>query len=82
MRLGDFILANMEQLLQSWEDFASTMTPAATTMNSSDLRDHAEQMLRVIAKDMSAAQTSEESIRKSQGEGLRGAKIRRPNCMH
>ena len=30
MRLADFILQNMEPILQHWEDFAKTLTPAAS----------------------------------------------------
>lgn len=73
MRLADFILENLEQILQSWEDFASTINPAATNMSSVELRDHAEQMLRVIAEDLRTSQTVEESVRKSKGNGSRGA---------
>jgi signal transduction histidine kinase len=73
MRLADFILENLDQILQSWEDFASTITPAATNMNSVELRDHAEQMLRTIAEDLRMSQTAEESVRKSKGSGARGA---------
>lgn len=69
MRLADFIEENLEQILQSWENFASTMTPAAANMSSAELRDHAEQMLRTIADDMRTAQTAEQSIQKSKGKG-------------
>ncbi len=44
MRLADFILKNIEPILQEWEDFAKTLTPAAEGMDSVALRDHAEQM--------------------------------------
>jgi signal transduction histidine kinase len=73
MRLADFILENIEQILQLWEDFASTITPAATAMNAVELRDHAEQMLRTIAEDLRMSQSAEESIVKSTGSGPRGA---------
>ena len=49
MRLADFILDNIEPILQAWEDFAKTITPASIGMDSVALRDHAEQMLRTIA---------------------------------
>ncbi|HWH85192.1 MAG TPA: sensor histidine kinase [Pseudomonas sp.] len=67
MRLADFILHNIEPILQHWEDFAKTLTPASTTMDSAGLRDHAEQMLRTIAADLQTSQSSEESTRKSHG---------------
>ena len=68
MRLADFILQNIEPILQKWEAFAKTMTPAADGMDSVALRDHAEQMLRTIAADLQTSQTVEARISKSQGE--------------
>ena len=68
MRLADFILQNIEPILQQWEDFARTLTPAADGMDSIALRDHAEQMLLAIAADLRKAQSHEARILKSQGE--------------
>lgn len=68
MRLADFIVDNIEPILQAWEDFARTITPASIGMDSIALRDHAEQMLRTIAVDLRTSQTAEEQIAKSQGE--------------
>jgi signal transduction histidine kinase len=68
MRLADFILHNLEPILQKWEAFAKTMTPAANGMDSLALRDHAEQMLRTIAADLQSIQTVEARITRSQGE--------------
>lgn len=68
MRLADFIIENLENILQAWEDFADTILPAAKTMDSGELRDHAEQMLRAIAADMNTEQTISERIGKSQGK--------------
>ena len=70
MRLGDFILGNIEPILQQWEDFARTLTPAAEGMSSLALRDHAEQMLRTIADDLSTTQSHEQRILKSRGEAV------------
>lgn len=67
MRLGDFILQNIEPILQQWEDFAKTLTPAADGMNSVALRDHAEQMLRTIAADLRTTQSDAERLLKSHG---------------
>jgi signal transduction histidine kinase len=72
MRLADFILANLEPILQAWEEFAKTILPAAKPMNSAELRNQAEQMLRAIAADMRTSQTTEEQIAKSHGLGKRG----------
>lgn len=67
MRLADFILQNIEPILQQWEDFAKTLTPAADGMDSVALRDHAEQMLRTIAADLKTNQSDEARILKSHG---------------
>jgi signal transduction histidine kinase len=72
MRLADFILANLEPILQAWEEFAKTILPATKSMKSAELRDHAEHMLRTIAADLRISQTSEEQITKSHGRGKRG----------
>lgn len=68
MRLADFILQNIEPILQQWEDFAKTMTPAADGMDSLALRDHAEQMLLTIAADLRTTQTDKARISKSHGK--------------
>lgn len=68
MRLADFILDNIEPILQAWEDFAKTITPASHGMDSVALRDHAEQMLRTIAADLRTSQTVKEQIAKSRGD--------------
>ena len=68
MRLADFILENIEPILQQWEDFAKTMTPAANGMDSVALRDPAEQMLLAIAADLRTAQSVKARIAKSHGK--------------
>ncbi|HEV2642880.1 MAG TPA: sensor histidine kinase [Candidatus Elarobacter sp.] len=67
MRLADFILANCEPILSEWETFARTCVPASGTMNVAALRDHAAQMLRVIAADLAQPQSSREQSQKSLG---------------
>jgi len=75
MRLGDFILGNIEPILQQWEDFARTLTPAADGMTSLALRDHAGQMLRAIAADLSTSQSHEQRLLKSRGETVATGKV-------
>jgi signal transduction histidine kinase len=75
MRLADFILQNMEPILQQWEDFAKTMTPAAEGMDALALRDHAEHMLLTIAADLQTPQTPEARILKSHGNAPRSNSI-------
>jgi signal transduction histidine kinase len=67
MKLSKFILQNLEVILQEWEDFASTFTSPGHSMNTVELRDHAEAMLKVIAVDLETFQNEQESIDKSQG---------------
>ncbi|WP_248732029.1 HAMP domain-containing sensor histidine kinase [Pseudomonas sp. MWU13-2517] len=69
MRLPDFILENLESILQSWEDFARTIETPGADLNRAALRDHAEQMLLAIVTDLRTAQTVQEQIEKSQGLG-------------
>lgn len=69
IRLADFIVDNMEQILQAWEDFAATVVPAAHAMDCTELRDHAAQMLAAIARDLRTTQTSKQQIAKSHGKG-------------
>lgn len=66
IRLGDFILKNMESILKQWEEFANTITPPALTMDSVSLRDHAELMLKTIALDLTTKQSDRERAEKSK----------------
>jgi signal transduction histidine kinase len=67
MRLADFIKRDMEAILSQWEAFAATLLPAAADMDSQALRDHAEQILRAVCKDLETSQNEEERARKSKG---------------
>lgn len=67
MRLADFIIENLEPILQAWEDFARTIQTPGADLDRIELRDHAEQMLRAIAQDLRNAQTAQEQIDKAQG---------------
>lgn len=67
MRLADFIDANMPAILAEWELFASSLLPAAAGMDGIALRDHAEQILLAIAKDLRSPQTRPEQSAKAQG---------------
>lgn len=67
MRLADFIEASMPAILSEWEQFASTLQPAAAGMDSAALRDHAEAMLRAIAQDLRTPQSRSDQSTKSKG---------------
>lgn len=67
MRLADFILSNREPILSEWTEFARTCTPASGPMNIEALRDHANEMLTVIAQDVATPQDGAEQSEKSKG---------------
>lgn len=75
IRLGDFILNNMQTILSQWEEFALTINPPALTMDSKSLRDHAESMLQTIAHDLSTKQTDKEQSEKSKDRAPVNLKI-------
>ena len=58
----------MAPILECWDEYASTMTPAADEMSLQALRDHSEAMLRAVALDIDSPQTQREQFQKSQGE--------------
>ena len=68
MRLSAFILANLEDILTEWEDFAATLGPLEDA-NKVELRDHASAVLQVIAADLDTPQGEVASIAKSKGLG-------------
>lgn len=52
MRLWEFSLANREPILEERETFARSCKPASSVMDVEALRDHANDMLTAIAKDL------------------------------
>jgi signal transduction histidine kinase len=71
MRLADFIKRDMDAIISEWGTFAAAQLPAAADMESLALRDHAEQLLRGIVKDISSSQNDEEREQKSKGRAAR-----------
>src|SRR5690606_3910935 len=67
VRLAEFILRNMHAIVAEWESFASTLLPAAADMTSLALRDHAQQILEAVAKDLETPQTRRAQAEKSKG---------------
>ncbi|MET0857325.1 MAG: EAL domain-containing protein [Telluria sp.] len=55
MRLADFIRANIEPILQEWEQFALDAIRPARKLDRCALRDHAKEMLLKIAADLDSA---------------------------
>ncbi|OUL77935.1 two-component sensor histidine kinase, partial [Paraburkholderia hospita] len=68
MRLADFILDRMDAILSQWEVFARTLLPAAADMRTLALRDHAQQILEAVARDLSTSHSREEQTEKSTGQ--------------
>ena len=55
-RLSSFIRDNVEPILAEWETFARSLSTSGT-MDVAALRDHAKDMLLVIASDLERPQT-------------------------
>lgn len=58
MRLHEFILTHIEQILSAWERFARSVETALPPMDSKGLRDHSEHILKPsprICKDPRAS---------------------------
>lgn len=69
MRLSEFIRQHVDRIVDEWEQFAKTITPAAINMDRVALRDHAKAILLAAARDMTTAQTASEQLAKAKGEG-------------
>ena len=70
MRLSEFIVLHADRIVDEWEQFAETLTPAAETLNRAQLRDHARSILLAAARDMNTRQSASEQAAKAKGEGL------------
>ena len=70
MRLSEFIVQNADRIVDEWEQFAETITPAAESMDSAAQRDHAKAILLAASRDMNTAQTASEQRAKAEGEGV------------
>lgn len=68
MRLSAFILANMEPILQEWEDFARDLGAVTEDMDAQALRDHARSILEELAEDLETHQTEAQEKAKSKGK--------------
>ena len=69
MTLSDFIRQNHRSIIDEFAAFARTLMPSSSPMSDDDLRDHCEELLHAIAKDLDAEQTAEEQANKSMGRG-------------
>src|SRR5471032_1365854 len=69
MRLSEFIVNHVDRIVDEWENFAKTITPAAESMSREELRDHAKSILLAAARDMNTPQTAREREAKAKGDG-------------
>lgn len=65
-RLHTFIRKHTEEILVEWESFARTL-PMAESMDIAALRDHAKEMLMVIALDLETPQSAAQEVAKAGG---------------
>lgn len=68
MRLSEFIVAEVDRIVDEWEQFARDLT-ADESLDRVTLRDHARSILLAAARDMTTAQTAAEQAAKAKGEG-------------
>ncbi len=71
MRLHDFIDGHREQILEEWESFARTASPASHTMDIVALRDHADEMLTAIAGDLRTARTRSQQTERARARAAK-----------
>jgi signal transduction histidine kinase len=69
MRLSKFIVLHVDRIVDEWEQFAKTITPAAESMDRTALRDHSRSILLAAARDMTKPQSASEQLAKARGEG-------------
>ncbi|MDB5854773.1 MAG: two-component sensor histidine kinase [Herminiimonas sp.] len=67
MKLHFFLDNHVDAILDEWDTFAQTLSPAADSMTLLALRDHAKEILRAIALDIQTSQSAAEQRKKSLG---------------
>src|SRR6185436_11989508 len=71
MRLAEFILSDMEAIVVEWEAFAGSQFPTGANPTRLTLRDHAQQILEAVAKDLLTPQTQQAQADKSKGRAFK-----------
>ena len=69
MSLSAFIRTHHEEIISEFAAFAKTLMPPGADMTEAELRDHAEEILAAVVRDILTAQTGDEQSHKSQGRG-------------
>ncbi|MBK5550135.1 MULTISPECIES: sensor histidine kinase [unclassified Pseudomonas] len=68
MRLSEFIVVEVDRIVDEWEQFARALTPD-DNLDRTTLRDHARAILLAAARDMTTVQTAHEQAAKAKGDG-------------
>ena len=79
MRLANFIIENLDIILEEWEKFAATLVPTPQKKDRAMLRDHVKQMLETIVADLARLETRHDQSEKSKG---RRRVIKTPAATH
>jgi signal transduction histidine kinase len=69
MSLSAFIREQHEEITVEFARFAKTLMPPGVNMSDAELRDHAEEILTAVVRDLGTSQTAEEQVLKSRGHG-------------
>lgn len=67
LSLSAFIVANSEEILRAWDEFAATVNHEGEALDAMELRDHAREILMTIAADLAEPQSPAERDAKSKG---------------
>jgi signal transduction histidine kinase len=70
MRLSQFVLSNLDAIVDQWQAFAATILPQQQ-YDRLILRNQAEEILKAIALQMEIGQSEAEQITKSEGRAAR-----------
>ena len=68
MTLSQFLKSHTKEILDGWDTFAQTLTPAASEMSTKAIRDHAEQLLISVTGDINKKQSNQQQQEKSKGK--------------
>lgn len=67
MKLSTFIHQHHKKILKEWVAFAREQLPSAAGMSEKELRDHAEDLLDAVVRDMESPQSTHQQSEKSKG---------------
>lgn len=73
-RLAEFLSLHSGEILEAWDEFAATVQHDGKALDAAALRDHAAEILRTIALDLSKPQSAAQQDAKGKGLGPRDHK--------